>query len=280
MLRFIATILIFIGLYFFCESQTKGFRLQEILSDIPNEARWEVAPLSDPNSLQTKLKQSFRYLGSGEQSHAFLGEDQKTVLKFFRHNDLSLMKIVNRFPAPWLWQVMKKYDPRPGFDSCKFAYEQLQEQTGLMCLHLNKTEGKFPKVVLIDNLGISNEVDLDKTEFMVQDYCELAISRIDTLMKKQDLNGAVVAMKALFTSIEALCRQGVRIDNPGLKRNIGFSGDKVIMLDVGSLKKEENPKTPGQIKKDVKRVMRVLGHWINKHHPELYPSFEEELKRS
>src|SRR5476649_1603913 len=42
---FTFAILIVIGIAYFCESQTKGFRLQEILSDIRNNSRWEVAPL-------------------------------------------------------------------------------------------------------------------------------------------------------------------------------------------------------------------------------------------
>lgn len=278
------SVLIFIGIYYFCESQTQGFRLQEILSDIPNHPRWETKPLSseDQKTVEAKLKQTFRYLGSGEQSHAFLGEDQKTVLKFFRHNDLSMLKILKRFPGykRWLWHVIKQYDPCVAFDSCKFAYDDLGEQTGLFFVHINKTENRFNKVVVRDNIGITHTVDLDKTEFMVQEYCELAVSRIDACMKRKDVSNAARAIKALFTAVKDWSRQGIHIDNPGLKRNIGFCGDKVIMLDVGSLKKDETFKTQGQIKKEVKRVMRVLGHWIYKHHPELSPYFEQELKRS
>ena len=89
-------ILSFVGLAYFCEAQTKGFRLQEILSDIPNNPSWDVEPLlaEQQKEVVQNLNQKFHYLGSGNQSHAFLGEDGKTVLKFFRHNDLSLMKIL------------------------------------------------------------------------------------------------------------------------------------------------------------------------------------------
>lgn len=281
-LSFALSILVFVGMYYFCESQTKGFRLQEILSDIPNDPRWEITPLSleNQNTLGSKLKQTFRYLGSGEQSHAFLGEDQKTVLKFFRHNDLSLLKILNRFPGSnyWLWRLIKKYDPCVAFDSCKFAYDDLGEQTGLLFIHINKTKDRFNKVVLLDNIGVVHEVDLDNTEFMVQEYCELAVSRIDTCMKKEDLQSAIGAVKALFAAIEEWSRQGVHIDNPILKRNIGFSGEKVIMLDVGSLTRDDTFKTQDQIKKEVKRVTHDLGRWIYKYHPDLYPYFEQELK--
>lgn len=281
--RLVLSTLIFVGMYYFCESQTKGFRLQEILSNIPNNPRWEIAPLSleGRKAVDARLNQTFRYLGSGEQSHAFLGEDQKTVLKFFRHNDLSFLKILNKFPGSinsWLWNLIKKYDPCEAFDSCKFAYDDLGEQTGLFFIHINKTQRQFNKVVLLDNVGVAHQVDLDNTEFMVQEYCELAVSRIDACMKREDLNSAMGSVKALFTAIEEWSRLGVHIDNPILKRNIGFCGEKVIMLDVGSLRKAKPLQTDSQIKKEIKRVTRGLGHWINKNHPELYPYFEQELK--
>ncbi|HUD01701.1 MAG TPA: hypothetical protein VMR37_05205, partial [Rhabdochlamydiaceae bacterium] len=226
-----------------------------------------------------KLDQTFRYLGSGQQSHAFLGEDQKTVLKFFRHNDLSLMKILNKLPGSIVWRMIKKYDPRHVFESCKLAYQNLQDQTGIFYFHVNKTEALFNPVVIIDNSGVAHRVDLDSTEFMVQDYCELAVSRIKAQMKSGDLKGAETAVKALFAAIAEWSKSGVHIDNPALKRNIGFCGDKVIMLDVGSVKKDESLNTPEQIKREVKHVTRGLGRWIYKRYPELYPCFEQELSK-
>lgn len=268
----------FVGLSFFCETQTKGFRLQEILSDIPNNPAWDVDPLREEKQREVvhKLDQKFRYLGSGDQSHAFLGEDGKTVLKFFRHNDLSLMRFLNKFSAE-KWYLKKQFDPRGAFDSCKLAFVDLQEQTAISYLHLNKTRDLFNPVVLVDNSGVSHTVELDQMEFMVQDYCELAVGRIAARMKSGDVEGAKRAIQALFATIEDWSKRGVHIDNPALKRNIGFCGDKVIMFDVGSLRKDTSEMTPEQIKREVKHVTRGLGQWIGKKYPELYSCFEQEL---
>ena len=272
----------FVGLGYFCETQTKGFRLQEILSDIPNNPAWDVNPLPAEQQQEVvhKLDQKFRYLGSGNQSHAFLGEDGKTVLKFFRHNDLSLMRILNKFSAEsWLWYLTKKFDPRGVFDSCKLAYVDLQDQTAISYLHINKTRELFNPVVLVDNSGVSHAVDLDSMEFMVQDYCELATGRIAMRMKSGDVEGAKATIQSLFAAIEDWSRRGVHIENPALKRNIGFCGDKVIMFDVGSLRKDAAEMTPDQINREVKHVTRALGRWINKKYPELHPCFEYELAK-
>lgn len=271
----------FVGLYYFCESRTKGFRLQEILTDIPNHPAWEVDPLpaEQQKEVVRRLDQKFRYLGSGCQSHAFLGEDGKTVLKFFRHNDVSLMRMLGHFSAEkWLWYFTKKYDPAGVFESCKLAYVDLRDQTAISYLHFNKTRDLFKPVVLVDNCGVAHVVELDKMEFMVQEYCELATHRIAAKMKKNDIEGAKKAVQALFAAIEHWSRQGVHIENPALKRNIGFCGDKVIMFDVGSLRKETVEMSPEQIQREVKHVTRTLGRWINKKYPELAPCFQEQLK--
>ncbi|HUD02052.1 MAG TPA: hypothetical protein VMR37_06970, partial [Rhabdochlamydiaceae bacterium] len=49
-------ILSLVGVSYFCQAQTKGFRLQEILSDIPNNPAWEVAPLSAEHQKQVHQK--------------------------------------------------------------------------------------------------------------------------------------------------------------------------------------------------------------------------------
>ena len=269
----------FVASAYFCNFQTKGFRFQEILSDIPNNPRWEVDPLSkeQQKKVAQKLNQKFRYLGSGMQSHAFLGEDQKTVLKFFRHNDLSLLKMFNPSGKSWLWHLMTKYDPHGAFDSCKFAYEELRDQTGLHYLHLNKTKNQFNPVILVDKSGVAHTMDLDQTEFLVQDYCELVIGRIHAQMKASNFEAAKSTVKSLITTIEDWSRRGVHLENPGLKRNIGFFNGTIIMFDVGSLRKVAALTTPEEIRKEVKHATRSLQRWIYKHHPELYSCFERSV---
>lgn len=280
--KFFLFIAVFSGLYFFCNSQTKGFRLQEILSDIPNDPRWDVPPPHNPKEMALRLNQTFIYLGSGKQCHAFLGEDRKTVLKLFRHNDLSFLKIVNHFPPAfhrWYWnRIETKYDPVYCLESSKIAYEKLQSQTGIFFLHINKTRDQFGSVTLKDNTGVSHQVNLDATEFLVQEYCELAVTRIEEQMKSGNLSAASSSLKAIFEAIEEWSKLGVHIDNPALRRNIGFNGDQVIMLDAGSLTLSEENKEGAQVKKHIQKTMHGLGRWIRKKHPNLYPYFQEQLK--
>ncbi len=96
-------------------------------------------------------------------------------------------------------------------------------------------------------------------------------------MKSKDLEGAKESVKALLASIEDWSRRGIHIDNPALKRNIGFCKDKVIMLDVGSLRKESSARTEEHIQQEVKRTTRGLARWIYKKYPELYTECNSKI---
>ena len=76
--RFFLIIGCAVGLYYFAESQTKGFRYYHLISNLPNEDRWEVPPLSNEEMARINhlLEQPFTLLGSGGWCHAFLGQDQ------------------------------------------------------------------------------------------------------------------------------------------------------------------------------------------------------------
>jgi len=94
-------------------------------------------------------------------------------------------------------------------------------------------------------------------------------------MRAANVEAARATVESLLTTIVDWSKRGIHIENPALKRNIGFFNDKVIMLDVGSLKKETCLTKPEEIKKEVKHATRSLGRWIYKHHPELSPYFDD-----
>ena len=87
------------GLYFFCEKQTQGFRYHQLLSSIPNDLRWETSPLplEEQAQLIVLLDQPFTFIGKGGFCCAFLGEDQKTVLKFYTHHFLDFFSLFSHF---------------------------------------------------------------------------------------------------------------------------------------------------------------------------------------
>ncbi len=278
-LKNIAMGVVFLGLltlYFFYESRTQKFRFQEILSQLaPSSTEPVVA-----EGVNERLQQKFFYLGSGKQCHAFLGEDQKTVLKFFRHGDPSFERLLNKCSIPleaWYGKFFIHYNPKLVIESYQLAYEILPELTGVLYLHLNRTSGQHGKVRLVDSSWVEHEVNLDETEFLLQNYGELAIVRIDRQMKEEDLAGAIKSIAALFEAVEERILKGVQMQDSAFRRNVGFYGERVMLLDAGSLKKSYDLQTPREVYQEIELLTTGLRRWIHRHHPTLDPYFQDML---
>lgn len=260
-------------LYFFYESRTQHFRLQDILTTLPSVSNLEKVPVPE-------LQQRFYYLGSGKQCHAFLGEDHKTVLKFFRHNDLSFESLLKKWSVPlehWYGKFFIRYNPESVLKSCQLAYEVLPEETGIFYLHFHRTTGVHGKVQLIDRAFVGHEVDLDETEFILQHYGELAIARIERQMKEGNLEGAASSVEALIEAAAEWRRKGVHVQHPAFRRNVGFCKDRVMLLDAGSLQQLSLPQTPTDVLQEIHQVTARLRRWIYKKHPALSHCYQSKV---
>lgn len=256
-----------------CDTQTDSFRLYEILSAMPNKARWETTPLNSEQR-EKLLSQPFFFLGHGEQFYAFLGSDQKTVLKFFRHDHLSPKHLVRFLPLPTSLKTSflehkSRYDLSPLFDSAKLAYDELKEETALIYLHLNKTEKIYDNVTIYDKLGIRHEVDLNATEFALQHYVEPFCQAIDRKMQQNEVAAAKEQIHSLICLIKKQCQNGITNTDSSFKRNFGALGNMAITLDMGSLLRDERVKDFVGQQAEIQRLTARLNRWLKKHHPEL-----------
>lgn len=256
--KFLIILLFAWGVGIFCETQTEGFRFQEILSHLPNAERWE----TPKNEISSLLNQQFSFLGKGEQFYAFLGEDQKTVLKFFRHRKT-------------FWG--KEGDLSPLFESAKLAFDALKAESGLIALQLNK-HVNFPKVTIKDKLGIQHIVDLSRTEFLIQERAEPFCKALETKMNQGDREGAKKQIQALMTSLYAQCEKGVHNSDTAFKRNFGVINEKTICMDVGSFWKDERLKESAAAEEEILRTTARLQRWLKKHYPELLTVYEDAKK--
>lgn len=276
---------IFIGLYFFCLEKTRGFRLYAILSNLPSEARWEMPPLSEEEqqNINALLDQPFTFLGSGGWSYAFLGQDQKTVLKFFNHTHFRLSSIAKEFSFKKLLLLSEPYPENQSyfqefnFNSCKLLYTSAKERTGLLYVHLNKTQGKHKSVTLIDNVGVRHTIDLDKTEFVVQKRAELLFPYLQRLCQEKKLDEAKKCLDDFYDCLLSLSKKGIRDNDRSLRNNFGFTDDRAITLDLSSFTFDEEIKSPGNYKKEIVNKTQRLSRFLRKYHPELYAHSEMRL---
>ena len=283
--KIVAATAIFTGLYFFCLQITHGFRPYLILSNLPNDPRWETPPLSreEQEKIDTLLNQSFTFLGSGGWCFAFLGEDQKTVLKFYKHShllfpstlkDFSLNKLFLKSPP---WPQNTSYFQEFNFKSCMLIYSKAKDRTGLLHVHLNKTENLYPSVTLVDNSGVHHTIELDKTEFILQEKAELLFPHIDHLVKTQKIQDAKACIDNLLQCLLTFYKNGTKDYDHSLKNNFGFVDGRAIALDLSSFGVDETMAQPDNYKKEIARKTWRLRRWLKKHHYDLYLYYNNQL---
>ncbi len=285
-LGFISAAALCAGLYLFCEEQTRGFRLYRILSNLPNDTRWETPFLSteDQKQINALLDQPFTFLGSGGWCYAFLGADQKTVLKFYKHShllpselikDFSIGKLLLKSPS---LSTTATYFQEFNFNSCMLLLEHAKDRSGLLYVHLNKTQGRHQPITLIDPIGVQHRVDLDATEFVVQKKAELLIPHLDKLLQQQDIPQAKQCIDDVIDCLLTLYQKGLRDCDTSLRQNFGFTEDGAITLDISSFVYDESLKNPAHYKQEILLKTKRLSHWLKKYHPDLFVYYDARLK--
>jgi len=253
-----------IGVALFCIGiwrLSDGFSLAKITDPLKFEARWEV---DSPSSFQIRsiLSQPFYYMGKGSQCYVFESADKQFVLKFFRFSRYRLPAFQEALPLPpFLAAIQNKRSAEKRekreklFTSCKLAYEELREESGLVYLHLNKTTNLTQTVILYDNLKRPLTLQIDQYAFMIQKKGEQIYSYLGRLIKEQKIEEAERALMSLSALLDRRKRKGIADGDAEIHKNAGFRNGKALFFDVGQFRKEKD-------RDDRQRVVRKLLLWL------------------
>lgn len=261
------------------EHLTEGFSLSKIQSDLPFSTDWVVK--NPPEEVTAGyLSQNFFYLGRGSQCYVFESEDKQVVLKFFRHSRYRLPKITRLFTTPAFVAAIQKQKREAKeqklkslFQSCKLAYEELQEESGLAYLHLNQTHHLGKTVVLYDKLKRAYPIQIDDYTFILQKQGEQIYPYLAKLLKKGKQLEAQKALASLTTILASRLAKGIKDQDAVVEKNSGFLAGRAFFLDIGSFSKEPIPDRDRELWKDT----RKLQAWLQKHDPVLASYFESLL---
>lgn len=277
-------VLLLIAVSIFCERKTHGFRLYHLLSDLPNDARWHsFLPQEEKMVIDRLTDQSFTFLGKGGFCCAFLGADGKTVLKFYTHHHLSLLGILRCFT--WEKLLLKTSVLRPHllphqeftFKSCKLLFDNAKDITGLLFMHLNKTED-VRTVTLFDGIGMAHTIDLNQTEFVLQQRAESLIAYIDRCVKEHKGEQVKRAIDSYLNCLLTLCKRGMRDIDRSFKNNYGIlESGVVIAMDISSFVEDPSLKRPGMYKQEIVLKSQNLARWLRKNHLDLLHYYEEKI---
>lgn len=266
---------------------TGGFTIGNITWDLAHDPRWDIRPLTnkEQTAVDSILDQKFSYLGKGCQSYVFLSEDGDYVVKFFKYQ---------RFRTqPWLdyltfippvehykkRKTEKKMNKLEGlFASWKIAFEGLKLETGLIFVHLNRTQNLNKTLVIYDKMGLEHNIDLDKMQFLVQRKAEMLCPYIKNLMDKRDTQEAKNMLDRIIVLIISEYVRGYADNDHALMQNTGVLDGFPIHIDVGQFVKEENAKSPQVYKQDLFSKTFKFRKWLKRNYPELLEYLEFRLK--
>ncbi|MFS8562990.1 MAG: hypothetical protein LVR00_01090 [Rhabdochlamydiaceae bacterium] len=262
-IKSIIFIAVFVGMSLFSRKELDGFQICKISSNLPFNAAWEV-PIPQKGKLaaiKKALDQPFSYFGKGSQAFVFVSADQQYVIKLIRYNHL----------RPSIWEKLASPDKGKAlegklerdFTSYKIAYEDLSEETGLLFLHLNKTDFFDQKLVIVDKIGIAHTLDLDSTDFILQKRVNPLYPHLKRLMDEQKEEEAKHLISHLVSLLTKQYQKGIVNTDVDLFKNFGCLDQQTIELDVGSLKKE----TLLEQKEEIRRVTECLHQRLSKITP-------------
>lgn len=270
----------------FCLKQTGGFSIYGISPSHPYDKTWEISPLNPraKDEVFRALDQTFTYCNKGGQCFVFFSEDGRYVLKFLKQKLYKMPLWVRYFPIPYIidhYRIKKKWKKldklNRDFTSYKMAYEELQKETGIIYIHLNKTEELKKSLKIVDKLGIEHRLDLDKFDFILQRRADLLYEKINALMTEGKIDDAKKSLSAVLKFIVALCKKGIHDRDPSLSTNCGFIQQEPIKIDAGLFVRDDTVRTPEIYKQELIKVSNPLKKWIQDAYPSLSPYFDQEI---
>lgn len=282
---FILTALL--GIYFSYDAYTGGFSISSISYDWKSPKEWRPHHPSKESTDTAKkiLSQPFRYLSRGNQTYAFVSDDGEYVLKFFRFAHLK--------PSPWLealpnlsfinsYRHKKRKSQESRLHRIFYGHWLAEtkncENCGLIYVHLDKTTLFDSTVTVLDRIGVTRQIDLDTTIFVLQKKATVAREEFHELLSHNN----IAAVKERINQIIALYlsehHKGIFDRDHNVIDNVAFTEKKAIRIDVGKLNFDDTFKQGTLSHQDIdEKVAKRLRNWTKKYHPRHYQEINSYL---
>lgn len=275
---------LFLGIGRFTRVKLDGFLRRKIESNFSYDPNFPSPPLSTNERTQIKgiLNQKYTYLGRGAQFYAFASEDGKYVLKFFRIPHI----------APSLWtqiswpffqdkrtKKIAQFERRRvrDYTSCQIAFDHMKTETGLLFLHLNKTDDLEQKVRIYDKIGVEHVLDIDRYEFLIQERAEPLYPIIKQYIAKGELDNAKKMVDQIVSFLVDRCKRGISDTNPNLRTNFGIVGERIIQFDIGRYDLDPKEASPEIYCDELVRITYNFKEWLEKRSPVLADHLHEKV---
>lgn len=272
LLLFLFSVSVGKGLYFL----KKGFSLRRIhpLSHIVS-SDWS-------DEANQALAQPYRYLGRGRQCFAFESLDGQYVVKLPRTDIYQIPLWARLLPAhSYRKQHQASHAKQEAFvlKSFQIAYDELREQTALLAMHLGQSEPKGQTLTLIDALGTTHHLPVERTAFVLQYKRPLLMKAFREAMDRGDRPEAEHLLDALIAVVKARGEKGILNRDRSFLRNYGYDGAQAYQIDVGSFFRKEDLAPEAAYQKSIRDSLGAVHDWLAKTYPDMVPVLDAKLAR-
>lgn len=257
---------------------TDGFAIRNITSEVSYDPRWNTRPLnkSQWEEVWKALGQPYHYLGKGCQSYVFESEDHQYVLKFIKYQ-----RFRNHFWVDWMGHLplVDKYVREKNRKKRKkleniltgwcIAYDELKTETGVVYVHLNKTDDWLGTLQITDKMGIQHEIPLDEMEFMVQRKARMLTDTIHEMMENEQIDDVKNLLSRLLKTILLEFERGISDNDQALMQNTGVLNGMPIHIDLGQFVRRKDVQNPQLMKQQLFNRTYLFNVWLNEHYPEM-----------
>ena len=267
----------FLGVQDLCRKQTKGFALSKARSsyDLKGDLALSSQELEQVRSI---LSQPFRFMTKGLQCYVFVSQDDKYVLKLLKWKEIEPPLWTQYVPDPWVEDLKKRKKEKKehDFTSYRIAFDELKEETGLIYLHMQKTEGLNIPLCLYDPIRIRHLIPADGIEFILQKKAEPFLSYFAKHESDEEI------MAPFFSSfvhvIQKRIERHISDSDISLEYNTGICEGKPVLFDIGNLsylKKSSNPSY-----ETLQKELQIVHSWLEKNSPSLASFLEKKMQET
>lgn len=226
----------------------------------------------------------FRYLGRGRQCYAFESPDGRFVLKIPRFD---------RYELPFIWKtpfpllekkreaIGRERQKRRAFvlESFQIAAALLKEETALLYLHIGDTGTCLGHTTLVDKLGRSYEVDLNRIVFALQEKKALMMPQFLGAVRAGDSEKVGRIFDAFLAILKKRAELGIFNKDPSFMKNFAWDGERGVQIDIGSFyRKTSLDEEPFQA--SMKESVGPIREWLNSLDPALLSRFDERMEKT
>ena len=228
----------------------------------------KISPIDEET--QTILSQRFYFLGKGRQCFAFVSEDGKYVLKCPRTNIYQIpfwaKSLVSKKGQEEI-RIDKMERQNFVFESFRIASEELKKETGVIATHLGESPSTKKKITLVDTLGVTHQIPLDTTIFILQHKRPLWTPKFLEATKNGTLKEQERILDALINIMVKRASHFVLSRDRSFLRNYGFDGTEAYQIDVGDFFQRQDWDHRKVFHKSIRDSLDPVQDWLSKVNP-------------